>query len=164
MKGLKITAVASVSILMVMLLLVGYLFLTAEVRVVDVKAQGFSAADDRSAFEQLKQSIEDGTFQGTLFHKPQEWKNAEDYIYLTYTLRIRNDCLVPIDMIEAQVIPQASDVLQVADFSVHSLDLKSEGDLTVRVLTPKDASPVRELIVTYYLWGVSGTLKTMYTP
>lgn len=164
MKGLKIGAIASVSILIVMMLLVGYLFLTAEVRVVDITAQGFSASDDTSAFDALKKSVEEGTFQGTLFHKPSQWNRAEDYIYLTYTLRIRNDCLVPIDMLEVQVVPQSSDVLQLADFSIHSLDLKSEGDLTVRVLAPRDTNPVRELIVTYYLWGVSGSLKTTYTP
>ena len=35
MRGLKIAAIASVSLLLVMVLLVGYLFLTAEVRVTD---------------------------------------------------------------------------------------------------------------------------------
>lgn len=164
MRGLKIAAVASVSILLVVVVLVGYLFLTAEVRVVDITAQGFSAADDPKAFETLKQSVEEGTFQGTLFQKPLEWKNAEDYIYLTYTLRIRNDCLVPIDMIEVQVVPQSDDILQIGDFAVHSLEQKSEGSLTVRILAPRTASPVREMIVTYYLWGVSGSLKTTYAP
>jgi len=163
-KGLKIAAIASVSILIVMLLLVGYLFLTAEVRVMDITAQVFSAADDLAAFESLKKAVEEGTFQGTVYHKPSHWKKAEEYIYLTYTLRVRNDCLVPIDMLEVQVVPQSSDVLQIGDFNVRSLDLKSEGDLTVRVLAPRETNPVREMIVTYYLWGVSGSLKTTYTP
>ena len=44
MRGLKIAAIASVSLLLVMVLLVGYLFLTAEVRVTDVAVQGVSAA------------------------------------------------------------------------------------------------------------------------
>lgn len=46
MRGLKIAAIASVSLLVVMVLLVGYLFLTAEVRVTGVEVVGVSAAQD----------------------------------------------------------------------------------------------------------------------
>ena len=162
MRGLKIAAIASVSLLLVMVLLVGYLFLTAEVRVTDVAVQGVSAAEDPAAFETLKNAVLEETFQGTLYQKPLTWEDASEYVYLTYTLRIRNYCLVPIDMIEAQVVPQATDILQTADLSVKSLGAKSEGDLTVQILAPKDAHPVRELIVTYYVWGVSFNLKTTY--
>ena len=51
MRGLKIAAIASVSLLIVMALMVGYLFLTAEVRVTSVAVEGVSAADDPAAFE-----------------------------------------------------------------------------------------------------------------
>jgi len=161
LRGLKIAAIASFSLLLVMLLLVGYLFLTAEVQVVDIKAQGISCQNDPQAFEALRTSVEEGTFQGTLFQKPLEWKDASEYVYLTYTIRLRNNCLVPIDMIEAQIVPQSTDILQVGDFDVRALDLKSEGDFQIRVLAPKDTHAVREVIVTYYLWGVSGRLETI---
>ena len=95
MRGLKIAAIASVSLLVVMVLLVGYLFLTAEVRVTGVEVVGVSAAQDPAAFEALKNAVEEETFQGTLYQKPLEWKDPSEYVYLTYTLRIRNDCLVP---------------------------------------------------------------------
>ena len=163
MRGLKFAAIAAFSLLLVMVLLVGYLFLTAEVQVIDISAQGIPAGNDPTAFEMLKASIDQQTFYGTLYQKPLEWKDASEYVYLTYTLRIRNNCLVPIDMIEVQVVPQAGDILQIADLQVKSLDLKSEGDLKVQILAPKDTHPVRELIVTYYLWGVSGSIKTLYT-
>ena len=162
MRGLKIAAIASVSLLIVMALMVGYLFLTAEVRVTSVAVEGVSAADDPAAFEALKTSVVDETFQGTLYQKPLEWGEAGDYVYLNYTLCLGNDCLVPIDMIEVQVVPQATDILQIGDFTVKSLDPKSEGDLSVRILVPKDTHSVRELIVTYYVWGVSFNLKTTY--
>lgn len=162
MRALKIAAIAAFSLLIVMVVLVGYLFLTAEVQVIDISAQGIPAANDPEAFEKLKQSIEQETFYGTLYQKPLEWKDASEYVYLTYKLRIRNNCLVPIDMLEVQVVPQTDDILQIADLTVKSLDLKSEGDLTVQILAPKDTHPVREMIVTYYLWGVSGHLKTVY--
>lgn len=162
MRGLKIAAIASVSLLIVMVVLVGYLFLTAEVQVLEISSHGIPCTNDPAAFEALKASVEDGTFQGTLFQKPLEWKDASEYVYLTYTIRLRNNCLVPIDMVEAQVVPQSTDILQIGDLKVRSLDLKSEGDLMVQILAPKDSHPVREMIVTYYLWGVSGSLKTIY--
>ena len=162
MRGLKFAAIAAFSLLLVMTLLVGYLFLTAELQVIDITAQGIPAGNDPASFERLKASIDQQTFYGTLYQKPLEWKEASEYVYLTYTLRIRNNCLVPIDMIEVQVVPQAGDILQVADLQVKSLDLKSEGDLQVQILAPKDTHPIREMIVTYYLWGVSGSIKTVY--
>lgn len=162
MRGLKIGAIAAFSLLLVMVLLVGYLFLTAQVTVVDISAQGVPAGNDPVALETVRASVEDGTFVGTLYQKPTEWKAASEYVYITYTLRIRNGCLVPLDMIEVQVVPQATDILQLADLNVHSLDPGKEGDLTVRVLAPKDTHPVREMIVTYYVWGVSFHLKTTY--
>lgn len=162
MRGLKYIAIASVSILLVILMLVGYLFLTAKVEVVSISAQGISAANDPAAFEKIKTAVQEETFTGTLFQKPVTWKAASEYVYLTYTIRLRNNCLVPVDMLEVQVIPQSTDILQVGDLSVKSLDLKSEADLTVQILAPKEAHPVREMIVTYYLWGVSGNLKTVY--
>lgn len=162
MRGLKIGAIASISLLLVMLALVGYLFLTAEVLVIDVSAQGIPAANDPAAFDALKASVQEDTFYGTLFQKPLEWKPASEYVYLTYTIRLRNNCLVPIDMIEAQIVPQSTDILQLPALEVRSLEAKSEGDLTIQVLAPKDTHAVREIIATYYLWGVSGRLKTVF--
>ena len=161
MRGLKIAAIASVSLLVVMVLLVGYLFLTAEVRVTGVEVVGVSAAQDPAAFDALKNAVEEETFQGTLYQKPLEWKDPSEYVYLTYTLRIRNDCLVPIDMIEIQVVPQPTDILQLRDQQVYSLNPKSDGIFNAAILAPKDTHPVRELVVTYYVWGVSFQVKTL---
>lgn len=160
MRGLKVGAIAAVSLLLVMVLLVGYLFATAQVSVVRLSAQGTSAASDPEGFEAVRQSVEEDTFQGMLYQKPLEWKDASEYAWLTYTIRLHNGCLVPLDMIEAQVVPQSMDILQTADLQVHSLAMKSDGDLQVTILTDKNAHPVRELIVTYYVWGVSFSLKT----
>jgi len=160
MRGLKFAAIASFSLLVVMILLVGYLFLTAEVQVTDIRAQGI--AIDSAELEKIKTAVAEDTFVGTLYQKPQEWKDASEYVYLDYSIRLLNNCLVPIDMIEAQIVPQSNDILQTADLNVHSLDMKSEGDLMVRILTEKNTHPIREIIVTYYVWGVSFSLKTVY--
>lgn len=162
MRGLKITAIISFTLLLVMICLVGYLFLSSEVIVTNISAQGISPENDPEAFEKLKNAVADETFQGTLFQKPLEWKDASDYVYIEYTVTLQNNCLIPIDMLEVQIVPQSTDILQTADLDVHSLDLKSEGSLKACILSPKDAHPVREIIVTYYVWGVSFSLRTTY--
>jgi len=162
MRGLKVAAIASFSLLLVMLVLVGYLFMTAEVSVTSISAQGIPAGNDPASFEKLVNDVEEDTFQGTLYQHPAAWKDASEYVYLTYTIRLRNDCLVPIDMIEAQIVPQTSDVLQIGNTDVRALNPKSEGEFQVQVLAPKDTHAVRDIIITYYVWGVSFTLKTTY--
>ena len=162
MRGLRITAIVSASLALVLALFVGYLFHTAQVRVTAVTAKGVSASTEPTTFENLKQAVEEDTFTGTMFHKPTEWRDMEDYVLMDYTLQVQNDCLVSIDMLQVQVSPLSEDVLQVGDFAVHSLDMKSSGEVTVRILTTKEAHPVRDLILTYYVWGVGLTTRATY--
>lgn len=161
MRGLKIGAIAAVSLLVVMLLMLSYLFLTAEVTATVAGSQGVSAADQAENFEALKKALDEETFTGTLFQKPDQWKDASEYVYLTYTISVHNGCLVPIDMIEVQVVPQPSDILQLGDRQNHSLNPKTDGIVTAAILSPKDTHSVREIIVTYYVWGVSFQVKTL---
>lgn len=143
------------------LLLVGYFFLTAEVSIVGFKTEGVQAADVPETFEKIKTSVEDNTFQGTLFQSGTIGP-AENYALITYTVTLSNQCLVPIDMIEVQVVPEPTDVLQVGDHAEHYLQAKSQGDVTATLLMPKDSHTVREIIVTYYVWGVSFSIKETY--
>ena len=160
MRGLRFAAIASFSLLLVMLGLVGYLFWTAEVEIVDVQIE--SASVTEAELQYIQTAIEQDTFYGTLYQKPRQWMQASDYVWLTYKLRIRNHCLGPRDMLEVQVVPTADDIIQTADLRVKSLDAKSEGIIQVQILTSKNAHSIRELITTYYLWGVSGNTKTVY--
>ena len=161
MRALKYISIVMVIILVLSILLVGYFFLTASVSIVAFKAQGVQAADVPEQFEIIKASVENKTFRGTYFHNtPLE--EADKYALITYTLRIGNDCLVPIDMIEVQVAPSPVDVLQLGDPVVHSISPKSQGDITATILTLKDSHSVRELLVTYYVWGVSFAIQETY--
>lgn len=162
MKGLKIAAFAALSLLVVLVLLTVYLFMVAEVEVTGITAQGISAASDVSGFDALKGSLDTQTFMGTLYNKPAEWKDAGEYVYITYTVNVRNGCLVPIDMVEVQVVPMADDILQLPEQAVHTVRARSEGSVNAVILTNKSTHPVREIIVTYYVWGVSFSVKSTY--
>lgn len=161
MKALKIVAIVMCALLLVMLAMLAYLFMTAEVSIQEVSTAGVSAAQQTERFEALRESLAEDTFLGTVYQKPAEWKDASEYVFLHFTVRLRNGCLVPIDMIEVQVVPQPTDVVQLGDLQTRSLPAKTSGDVEAVVLAHKDAHPVRELLVTYYVWGVSFQLKTL---
>ena len=155
MKALKIGALVMSALLLVMVLMMAYLFMTAEVTAQVASSVGVSAAEQEGYFTALKTSV------GTLYQKPTQWKDASEYVYLQFSVNVHNGCLVPIDMIEIQVVPQPTDILQLRDQQVYSLNPKSDGVFNAAILAPKDTHPVRELIVTYYVWGVSFQVKTL---
>ncbi len=162
LRPLKLIAMFLAIVLVVALLFVGYFFITANVSIAAFRAQGVQTAEVPEQFEKIKTSVEEKTFQGTLFGT-NPIGDAEDYVLLTYTIRLSNQCLVPIDMIEVQVVPDPTDILQLRDPTIHSLGPKSQGDITATILAPKESHAVRELVVTYYVWGVSFTIKETYT-
>lgn len=162
MRALRITAIVAVSLLLVMVLMVGYMFMTAEVVVTNISAQGIATANDTDAFSQLTSSVKEDTFTGTLYQKPQEWKEASDYVYITYTLNVTNNCLVPIDMIEVQIVPLSQDILQLSNTQTPALAQRTSGDVSATILTAQDSHPVREIILSYYVWGFGFTLHTTY--
>ncbi len=158
MRALKIAAIASVAMLLVMVLMLGYLFLTAEVTA-SVTAAVVKPATQEEGFTELKTALDEDTFIGTVYNKPTQWRNASDYAYVTYTVHVKNGCLVPIEMIEIQVVPMPTDVAQIGQLQDAALRAKSEGDLTATILSHNSGTAARELIVTYYVWGVSFQIR-----
>ncbi len=161
MRALKYIAIFMTILVVVTLLLVGYFFATASVSIVAYRAKGIQCADIPERFEQIKTSVEEATFVGTRFAM-EPLGEAEEYALITYTVRLSNQCLVPIDMIEIQITPQNGDVLQLGNPEIHSLKAKTQGDFTATILAPKGSHSIRELIVSYYVWGVSYSIKELY--
>ena len=82
MKALKIGALVMSALLLVMVLMMAYLFMTAEVTAQVVSSVGVSAAEQEGYFTALKTSVDEDTFIGTLYQKPTQWKDASEYVYL----------------------------------------------------------------------------------
>jgi hypothetical protein len=153
--------VLMIALVVLALGMVGYFYATAKVTISAYKADGVQATQRADEFAQIKEQVEQDAFQGTLFTSASIGE-AADYAFITYTLRLDNACLVPIDSIEVQVEPDARDVLQLADGKVHSLDAKAQGDITATILTAADSHSIRELVVTYYVWGVSFSIRQTF--
>ena len=161
MRFLKYFAIFMVILVLLTLLLVGYFYATASVSIIAYGAKGQACADQPIEFQRIKTSTEENTFIGTRF-TDEPLGEAADYALITYTLRLSNQCLVPIDMIEIQVVPEATDSLQLGSEEVSSLNPKTQGDFTATILVPRDSHSVRRLIVTYYVWGMPFDIAAVY--
>ncbi len=162
MKGLKIGAIIAGSLLLVSLLFLWYFFMTATVSVVSVTSKTQDVSQNLELFETLQTAVDQNTFVGTIYQKPTSWDDADAYACHTYTIQIANGCLVPIDMVEVQVVPLSDDIIQQSDLEEFSIGAKDTGTITATILTKSTSSASRELIVTYYVWGVSFQIRTTY--
>ena len=159
---MKALAIVSVVLLIVCLAGVGVVYATSGMAVESVGVIAVEAATQPELFGQLRQQVESGAVLGTAYTNDAWLGDAENYQFYTYTIRLRNDCFVTADMIEVQVTPMDGDVMQIGDFTVKQLPARHAGDLQATILTAYGMHPVRELIVTYYVWGMPFTLKTTY--
>ena len=159
---MKAAAIVSVILLIACLLGIGVLYATADMAVESVNVIAVEAATQPDLFNQLRQQVESGSILGTAYTGQNWLDDASNYQFYTYTIRLRNDCFVNADMIEAQVTPMDGDVLQIGDYTVKQLPSRATGDLQVTILTAIGMHPVREINITYYVWGLPFSLKTTY--
>ncbi|MCH5286218.1 MAG: hypothetical protein J1E43_02255 [Christensenellaceae bacterium] len=159
---MKAAAIVSVVLLIACLLGIGVLYATADMAVESIGVIAVEAATQPDLFNQLRQQVETGSVLGTAYTSQSWLDDASNYQFYTYTIRLRNDCFVTADMIEAQVTPMDGDILQIGDYTVKQLPARTTGDLQVTILTAVGMHPVREINVTYYVWGMPFTLKTTY--
>ena len=107
----------------------------------------------------MKEYVALDAFPGVMF-SDAEIGDAADYAFITYTITVSNQCLVAVEMIEIQVIPLEGDVLQIGDYEVYSLQPKTSDTYAATILTAADNHSVREVKITYYVWGVSFSITT----
>ena len=159
---MKAAAILSVILLIACLLGIGTLYATAGMAVESVGVIAVEASSQPALFSQLRQQVESGSVLGTAYTSQTWLEDASNYQFYTYTIRLRNDCFVTADMIEVQVTPMDGDVLQIGNYAVNQLASRATGDMQATILTAIGMHPVRELIVTYYVWGMPFSLKTTY--
>lgn len=140
---------------------VGYLYLTANLTVEACGVTAMEATDQQALFDELQARTEKGTLIGTPF-TAAAFPKASDCLFYTYTVRLRNNCFLPADLVELQVTPISGDVLQIGDTEAHVLDGRSTGEIRATILTDRNLRNVRELTVTCYFWGLPFQVKTAY--
>ena len=158
---MKYAAIFMVLVLIASLVGVGYLYLTANMTVQAVGVAAVEASTQPALFEELARQVENRQVLGTAYTSAP-LGDIENYQFYTYTVRLRNNCFVTADMVEVQVTPMEGDVLQIGDDTARALPARATGDITATILTDVNMHSVRELNITYYMWGVPFSLKTAY--
>ncbi len=157
---MKIFAILSVLVLLLTLVGVGSLYMTANIYVEACGVVTVEAPAKQDMFDSLARQVRTGAVVGTPFTSSTDISGAENYQFCIYTLRLRNDCRIPAEMVEVQVSPMAGDVLQVGDAPFVTVPAGGTADVTAVILTDASMHAVREVTITYYMWGVPFTLRT----
>lgn len=134
-----------------------------------LSAQVLAADSQPQEFMRLQQAIENRSLIGTAFvdELPGE---AKDYRFVVYTLAIHNRGFLPAEMVELHVSPAAGDMASYTDLSAQgripdiTVSGGSTGSVRCVLLTRADSrqSTVRELFVSYHIWGHPFTIKLTY--
>ena len=141
----------------------------ATLQVKPLDALSMNADTPLAEFERLMALLDHNAVRGTVFD-PVVTGDPADYSILRYTLRVRNNGLLPAKMLEAMVVPVAGDVLCYSQQDAQGQDInqplilgpRQEADLHCYLLTRRNLHPVRELRVTYYIWGHPFLVKVTY--
>lgn len=157
---MKYFAIFTVLVLIATLVGVGYQYMSANIYVEAVGMVSAAAADQPELFAQVSDQLRLDAVVGTPFVTVQELSDAENYQFFTYTVRLRNDSAVTADMVELQVTPMSGDVLQIGAVGETKLPAGQTADITATILTDINMHPIREVTITYYIWGVPYTMKT----
>ncbi len=155
-----------VAILLIVLVLaavggIGYLYLSANLEISFVECIATDGVTQVDFFNDLSAKVANGSFVGTRFDsKPLQ--AADQYKFLTYTVRLRNKAFLKAEVIEIRITPMQGDVLQIGEESVHDLAPDWTMDLSATILTAREMHSVREASVSYYFWGIPFTTKMTF--
>lgn len=156
---MKIAAILLVSLFLISLGLLGYVYFTADITVDTITTVAMEAAAQQPTFDSIQSQMEKGQLIGTVYDT-QIPGDSSAYQFIVYTIRLKNTSPIPAERVEVQVNPAKGDVMQMGDPMKRTLAPMSQGDITATILTSQDTPPHRTLKITCYLWGIPCTIQT----
>ena len=130
----------------------GYLVWASEMKAAPAGGTVESAADRIEAFNGICQSAQIGSSDLVMYENSVDY-GAEQYLFITYTLQLRNLNALPAEWIQLEIEPQQGDVLMVRS-DVADIPAFSEGLVTVVLMTDRStAGYARQATLTYYVYG-----------
>ena len=137
---------------------VGYLYLNANLDIRFTECIATDGITQIEYFNTLKSKVASSTFVGTRYTS-EVLGTADQYQFLTYTVRLNNRAFLKAEVIEIRITPMQGDVLQIGEETVHDLPAGQYMDLSATILTDRAMHSVREATVSYYFWGIPFTVK-----
>ncbi|MBQ9264754.1 MAG: hypothetical protein IJ189_11200 [Clostridia bacterium] len=152
-------------ILLILLLLcagvVGYGLFHTNLQVIAKGVQMVPASERPTEFAALQEAVRNQSLLGTQL-RSGELSGSENYSYYMYTLRLKNAGLVNAEMVEVQIAPIDGDVLFYGETTEVQIKPGETKDVWCVLLTQGNPHPVRDIYVTYYLWGHPQEVKYTY--
>ena len=150
---MKVFAKCLIVVTVVALLLAGYVVWASNAQ---VSAEGYrveAAADRADAFDGVLNALSSGAESITAFSSAGIG-GADQYVFVTYTIRVRNADLVPLEWIELTIENQAGDVLMVKP-TVQDIPALNQSVLSYTLMVERAAAPSYERAATlsYYIYG-----------
>lgn len=136
-----------------------WLFLSADVTVAYVTTAAVEAVDRAEDFAARQKDIVNESFLGTVYRADGK-ATAEESIYYTYTVQLKNSCLIDAEAVEIRLSPEAGDIASWPAAENVRAKAGTTGTVTVNLLTARSNSPRRTMTITYYLWGYPFEIKT----
>ena len=158
---MKAAAIGLIAAVLIVGGVLGYALFNANLQVVAKGMQSLPAGERAAEFEALRVSARQGSLLGTLL-KSGEMGPAPNYSFYVYSLRLQNNGLVPAEMVEMQVSPAPQDVLFYGTEEEIVIPPGETRDVWCVLLTEGSPTPVRDLYITYYLWGHPQEVKFTY--
>lgn len=155
---------AAIVLILLLLLVggaVGYGLFHTDLQVVGKSVQMVPASQRSAEFAALREAVAQQSLIGTVLHSGPLGDSGE-YSYYMYTLRLKNEGLVRAEMVEVQIAPIGSDVLFYGETGEVQIGPGETRDVWCILLTRGAPHPVRDLYVTYYLWGHPQEVKYTY--
>ena len=132
---------------------IGWLYFNANLTVVFDSCIATDGVTQAEYFDQLKKQVSGGTFIGTLYGG-KDLLTADQYQFLTYTVRLDNHAFLKAETAEIRITPMQGDVLMITDGQEHAVSSGKKETLSATILTARDMHSVREATVTWYFWGI----------
>jgi len=133
-------------------LLIAYTLYAAELKVELAEVRVVPAGGMVTEFQSLHRAVQERALLGKQFEEgPADDPGAYDFHL--YTVRLRNNGLVPADWVRLDVRPEPGAVLQSDSESAGEIPAMSAGEIQLVVLARRGASAARQLSLTYFIWS-----------
>lgn len=155
---------AAVCLIVLVVVLAGamvYGLFNTSLQVIGKGLQIVPASEREAEFQQLRDTVSQRSLLGTIVQSGT-LSAAGDYSYYIYTLRIKNPGLVAAEMVELQIAPISADVLFYGETGEIVIGPGETRDVRCVLLTKGTPHAVRDVYVSYYLWGHPYEVKFTY--
>ena len=110
------------------------------------------AEEMKSNYEAVRRAVTNGSLQGVVYHA-EALREAEACSFQFFILSLENRGLLPAEMTELQLTPFSQDICAYLSRQEVVIPPGGKKDVVLTLLTAGASPTVRDVTVTYYLWG-----------